>query len=118
MYPYFWPENPKANFLRNRANVSFGRTEVYGTDLGFWPKNPKANFLKNRVNVSFAKAEVYETDLDFSLKNPKANFKVEADLSLRERRSLRVSFLESSNRGPNKTYFKHKTLLSRYKTIK
>ena len=33
--------------------------------------------------------------------NPnKANFKLEANLSLRERRSLRVSFSESSNRGP------------------
>jgi len=33
--------------------------------------------------------------------NPiKPNFKLEANLSLRERRSLRVSFSESSNRGP------------------
>jgi len=30
------------------------------------------------------------------------NFKLEANLSLRERRSLRVSFSESSNRGPIK----------------
>ena len=30
----------------------------------------------------------------------KPNFKLEANLSLRERRSLRVGFSESSNRGP------------------
>jgi hypothetical protein len=38
----------------------------------FWPKNPKANFLKNMVFVSSCNTECYETDLDFSLNNPKA----------------------------------------------
>jgi hypothetical protein len=45
MTPYFWPENPKANFLKNQVFVSSANTEVYEADLDFWPKNPKANFL-------------------------------------------------------------------------
>jgi hypothetical protein len=100
MYPYFWLNFPKANFPKNRVIVSSCNTECYVTDLDFWLKNPKANFPKNRATISSCNTECYETDLDFWLKNPKANFKVEA-----ERRSLRVSFLESSNRGPKQTQF-------------
>jgi len=42
MNPHFWPNIPKANFLRDRAIVNSGISEGYETDLDFWPKNPKA----------------------------------------------------------------------------
>jgi len=34
-------------------------------DIDFWPKNPKANFLTNRANVSSCKTEGYENEHRF-----------------------------------------------------
>jgi len=74
--------------------------------------NPiKPNFQKSLMNVSAVKTMNYEqitmnnANKNKPNSNPKrtqnkANFKLEANLSPRERRSLRVSFSESSNRGP------------------
>jgi len=74
--------------------------------------NPiKANFRNAQMNVSSLITKDYRKNDDFAVRknkpnsNPKrtqnkANFKLEANLSPRERRSLRVSFSESSNRGP------------------
>jgi hypothetical protein len=29
MHPHFWPKNPKANFLKNRANINSAKTKGY-----------------------------------------------------------------------------------------
>ncbi len=56
MNPHFWPKNPKANFLGNRANISSCKSEDYGTDPDFWLKNPKAktNPIKPKTNPNKA----------------------------------------------------------------
>ena len=51
MHPHFWPKNPKANFLQNRANVSYANPKSYGIDLDFWPKNPKAKTKPIKPNL-------------------------------------------------------------------
>jgi len=55
-----------------------------------------------QMNVNLYVIEDYENESTFRVRETNPN-KLEANLSLRERRSLRVSFSESSNRGPIQT---------------
>jgi len=70
--------------------------------------NPiKPNLLDAQMNVSAVLTKDYDNEQRtmnnerLCKTNPiQTQYKAEANLSLRERRSLRVSFSESSNRGP------------------
>jgi hypothetical protein len=64
----------------------------------------KANFRSNKRNTTFLLTKDYE-QITMNNEPIKQSQKLEANLPLRGRRSLRVSFSESTNRGPIKPNF-------------
>jgi len=107
--------NPnKPNFRKAQMNVNSLITKDYRKkdDFAVQKNKPNSNPILSAVgglqmNLNFYLTKDYENESTFrrrenkpNTKPIKANFKLEANLSLRERRSLRVSFSESSNRGP------------------
>jgi hypothetical protein len=99
----------KANFTEAKMSVNISLTRNYDNNPALpLPQNkPKQSQFhrKPRMNVSSVLTRNYEekTNEPFSeYKAKQTQFKPEAHLPPRGRQSLRVSFLESSNRGPNK----------------
>jgi len=100
--------NPiKPNFKKAQMNVNSLITKDYrkNDDFAVQKNKAKTNPIskKPKMNVNLYVIEDYREKDDFAVQKNKPNsnpIKLEANLSLRERRSLRVSFSESSNRGP------------------
>ncbi|MBA7624710.1 hypothetical protein ES703_32122 [subsurface metagenome] len=97
----------KPNFRKAQMNVNSLITKDYRKkdDFAVQKNKAKTNPIskKPKMNVNLYVIEDYREKDDFAVQKNKPNskpIKLEANLSLRERRSLRVSFSESSNRGP------------------
>jgi len=86
--------NSKPISEKPKMNVNFYLTEDYENETAFRLEQNKPN--SNPIQTQSPSA-IRDTQYEIRDTNP---IKLEANLSLRERRSLRVSFLESSNRGP------------------
>jgi len=95
--------NPiKPNLRKAQMNVNSLITKDYRKkdDFAVRKNKPNSNPIKPNTKPIKANTSPKQTQNKPNTNPIKANFKLEANLSLRERRSLRVGFSESSNRGP------------------
>ncbi len=90
--------NPiKPNPRKAQMNVNSLITKDYRKKDDFAVRKNKANSNPIKANQSQSPSAIRNTQYEIRDTNP---IKLEANLPLRGRRSLRVSFSESSNRGP------------------
>jgi len=102
----------KANLFKAQMNVTPFKTKDYANKFAckLCENKPNSNPIKTnlpsaQINVTCFITKDYENEQRRRLSENKPNqthFKLETHLALRARRSLRLSFSESSNRGPNK----------------